>query len=341
MATTVFTFHVTGMHCRACETLLEHTLSDAPGITSVKASLKDRTLSVTTETGDSQTPEALAARLTELVKGSGYTLSAAPTNGTRRFHEFLLAAPIAVALTAGFVLLQRAQLVNLIGGEVTAATAFTVGLIASVSTCLAVVGGLVLSVGATAAKSGSPLRSQVLFHAGRLAGFFALGGAIGAAGSAFHLSATATFTIQLLVSVVMLVLGINLLDIFHGAKRLQLTLPKAAGHKVLAVSKLEHAAAPLLAGAATFFLPCGFTQSMQLYALTTGSFSTGAVTMFVFALGTLPVLALLSFGSFSFHSKPYAGVFYKTAGLVVLALATLSLTGALASRGIIPPLINL
>ncbi|NCP77121.1 sulfite exporter TauE/SafE family protein [bacterium] len=41
-------------------------------------------------------------------------------------------------------------------------------------------------------------------------------------------------------------------------------------------------------GALTFFLPCGFTLAMQAYAITTGSFITGALTMMAFALGTAP-----------------------------------------------------
>jgi sulfite exporter TauE/SafE len=95
---------------------------------------------------------------------------------------------------------------------------------------------------------------------------------------------------------------------------------------------------PLLLGAATFFLPCGFTQSMQAYALTTGSFMTGGLTMLVFALGTLPVLALLSFSSFSINNKPWRGVFFKTAGVIVIALAVINLLTTLAVAGIIEPI---
>jgi len=98
---------------------------------------------------------------------------------------------------------------------------------------------------------------------------------------------------------------------------------------------------PLLVGIGTFVLPCGFTQSMQLYALTTGSFMHGALTMFVFALGTFPVLALLSFGSLNVAHKPWKGIFFKTAGIIVIVLALLNLANALATAGIINPLFNL
>jgi sulfite exporter TauE/SafE len=43
-----------------------------------------------------------------------------------------------------------------------------------------------------------------------------------------------------------------------------------------------------ISGALTFFVPCGFTFAMQLYAMQTGSFWMGAVVMLLFAGGTLP-----------------------------------------------------
>ena len=98
--------------------------------------------------------------------------------------------------------------------------------------------------------------------------------------------------------------------------------------------------AALLVGVATFFLPCGFTQSMQLYTLTTGSFLTGGLTMFAFALGTLPVLALISFSSFSIQKSSKAGVFFKTAGLIVIMFALFNLINSLVVIGVIPPVFN-
>lgn len=80
---------------------------------------------------------------------------------------------------------------------------------------------------------------------------------------------------------------------------------------------------------------------MQLYALSSGSFVTGSLTMLVFALGTLPVLALLSFASLSLHSRRASGIFFKTAGLVVIAFALFNLMNGLVVAGIIQPIVRL
>ena len=191
-----------------------------------------------------------------------------------------------------FVLLQKFGIVNLVSaGDVTYGTAFIVGIVASLSTCMAVVGGLVLSMSATFAREGDKVRPQILFHIGRIVSFFILGGVIGAVGSAFQLGATGTFVLGMIIGLVMLVLGINLLDVAHWTKRFQPSMPKFVSRRALRITEMNHTLTPALVGIATFFLPCGFTQSMQIYTLSTGSFLGGGLTMLTFALGTFPYCA--------------------------------------------------
>jgi sulfite exporter TauE/SafE len=120
-----------------------------------------------------------------------------------------------------------------------------------------------------------------------------------------------------------------------------MAVPAFLGKRVHGLKTVNHTATPLLVGIATFFLPCGFTQSMQLYSITTGSFLTGAMVMVSFALGTLPVLALLSFSSFGIQNRAQTGVFFKTAGLVVVFFSLFNLQNACVAAGIIPPLFSL
>ena len=134
----------------------------------------------------------------------------------------------------------------------------------------------------------------------------------------------------------MIVLGANLIGIF---KKSSFTLPTSI---FSFFRKMEYnTATPLLIGLATFFLPCGFTQSMQISALSSGSFISGALIMFSFALGTLPVLSLVSFGSLSFAKSKYAPLFFKSAGVIVLGLGIFALLAGLAGLGIINPLFTL
>lgn len=339
MSTTKQIFHVSGMHCKACTVLIEETFNELPNVESARVSLSEQQVAVVGEFAD--TPEKIAEELTKLIHGHGYSISVEKQTAVAGWGDFAYALPIAVLLIAAFLLLQKAGLTSFItGSKVSYGTAFLIGLIASVSSCLAIVGGLVLSLSASSAKGGGTWRTPILFHLGRIGGFFVLGGVVGVLGNSLHLGLIANSVLSGIVALVMLMLGINLLDVFHFTKRLQLTLPTRFSKHIVQGSRRDHYLAPLLIGIGTFFLPCGFTQSMQLYALSTGSFTQGALTMFVFALGTFPVLALLSFGSFNIAHKPWKGIFFKTAGIIVIALAALNLTSALATAGVIAPLLT-
>lgn len=333
-------FHADGMHCQACLSLIESELENLPEINKVKASLRDQQVVIIGDFGDKK-PEHIATDLNSILKPHGYTLSLEKRAHRARWSELKIAAPAAVAIIAIFIILQKLGVINLIASdEVTYGAAFLIGLIASVSTCLAVVGGLVLSLSASFAKQGDRWRPQLFFHFGRLTSFFFLGGAIGAAGASFQLSNAGALILNLIIAAVLIILGVNLLDLFPQLKKFQPTLPAFLGRRVHNLKNLNHTLTPLLVGLATFFLPCGFTQSMQLYTLTTGDFLTGALTMFIFALGTLPVLAVLSFSSLAIHRKTSSGIFFKTAGLVVIFFGAVNLLNSLAVAGLLPPLFN-
>ncbi len=253
-------------------------------------------------------------------------------------RDFTVALPIAVAVIVLFVVLQGSGIIDatLREGASHYSTAFIVGLLASVSSCMAVVGGLVLSLSANAERSGRGVKPQVGFHAARLIAFFLLGGVIGVLGTAFTLGPISTFVLSLIVGLFMLVLGIRLLDLWQWADRIRIMLPESLSQTALSRLNGQTMWGPIALGALTFFLPCGFTQSMQVYTLSTGSFFAGGMTMFVFALGTLPILALMSFSSLSVHESPYRGVYLKTAGLIVVALALLNIWNSLAAIGVVP-----
>lgn len=335
-----YTFHVIGMHCSSCPLLIESELGDLPEVTQAKASLKEHVVEISGEFGD-KGREHIARDLSEVLKPRGYSLSLERPKHLVKWSDFTIAIPLAAAFIALFIILQKLGIVNLvITSDVSYGTAFLVGLIASVSTCMAVVGGLVLSMSASFAKEGDKIRPQLYFHLGRLVSFFVLGGVIGALGSSFQLEGTGTFILGLLVGLILLILGINLLDVLPWMKRWQPTLPRFIGAHVQGLKTANHTLTPLLVGVATFILPCGFTQSMQVYALSTGSFWTGALTMFSFAIGTLPVLALLSFSSLGIHKKAQSGVFFKAAGLIVIFFGVFSIINSLVAAGIISPLFN-
>lgn len=335
-----YKFHVHGMHCSSCVIVTESELKESPNVISAKSILKDHSVEIQGNFGD-KTEEQIAEELSTLIMDHGYTLSVKEEAKNKKWKEFKVAIPIAILFMVLFILLQKIGIVNLVNvSKMSYGTSFVIGIIASLSTCMAVVGGLVLSMSATFAKGGDKSKPQILFHVGRLVSFFFLGGVIGALGSVFTLSTLSTFAMGIIIGIVMLIMGTNLLDVFEKTKRAQISMPKFISKRAFAVSKLNHSLTPLLVGIATFFLPCGFTQSMQIYTLSTGNFMTGALTMLTFALGTLPVLTLVSMSSFSIKNNKNSGIFFKTAGIIVIIFALINIINSLVVIGLIKPLLN-
>ncbi|MBI5794505.1 sulfite exporter TauE/SafE family protein [Candidatus Uhrbacteria bacterium] len=109
-------------------------------------------------------------------------------------------------------------------------------------------------------------------------------------------------------------------------------MPKSLGRRIVDAEGKEHWSAPMLLGGATFFLPCGFTQSLQLYALTTGSFIASGSILAGFAIGTAPALLALGWASSSLKGK--AGkFFFHFAGALVIVLGLFNIQNGLTVAG--------
>ncbi len=332
-----YKFHVKGTHCASCKILIEDVLGEQDLVKNVYVNLRRETVDVSTESEKSA--EELARLFTEKIKPNGYTLSVEKSAKEKQNGDIIWkAVPIGLAFLTLFFILQKSGVLNIgLGGKTTPATSFIIGLIASVSSCLAIVGGLVLSLSAKISQDEvSDKKTFILFHSGRLVSFAVLGGVLGLIGNAIGINFTFTAILGLVASLVMLMLGLNLVGVFSKNK---LTFSSGIFNFF---RKIEHKTlTPLIIGFATFFLPCGFTQSMQVAAVSSGSFSSGLLIMLAFALGTLPMLLALSFGASSFAHSKYAPLFFKSAGVVVVGLGLFALLAGLVGLGIINPIFNI
>ena len=223
MDTRTYTFHVSGTHCPSCKIFIEDTLNEQIGIERTQVDLKRETISFETKLNDSQ--HKIAEILTEKIKHNGYSLSVEKKAKAKKDNGVIWQAlPIGLAFLALFFIVQKSGVLNFgLGGTVTPVTSFIIGLVASVSSCLAVVGGLVLSLSATVSQDKiSDIKPMMLFHGGRLVSFALLGGILGSIGSAIGISFTFTAILGIIASTVMIVLGLNLVGVF---KKNMIALP--------------------------------------------------------------------------------------------------------------------
>lgn len=333
---------IRGMHCANCEVLVERRFKKVAGVHSVKASHA---------TGEAEVFYSGAldtSTLQSAIEDDGYSItssggdsggSGGDHNNTRR--DYLEMSAAFLVLFGLFLGLRQFDLVPqsvTVSDNMSYALVFLVGLVASVSTCIAVTGGLLVAVAAkynqvNAGLTGvQRLKPHIYFNVGRIVSYALLGGVVGALGSALTLSPEVNGILTILASAVMIVLGLQMLRLFPSLGRFMPRMPKFLAHGIHDLAAKETKGGAFMLGASTFFLPCGFTQALQLYVLAKGDFATGALTMLAFALGTLPALVSLSALS-SFASGSFQRHFLRFAGAAVIFLGIVNIQYGLVLTG--------
>lgn len=331
------------MHCASCEVLIERKFKKVASIEKVNVNHADGKAEILCS------KEPNLHELNNLVKSDGYQVSfwqdrhsvAQTVEHKNTWRDYLQMGGIFLVIVSAYYILKQFNLVPSIGisQHMSYGVIFLIGLFAATSTCIAVVGGLLLAVSEKYSElhpeltGAQKFRPHIYFNAGRVVGYTAFGAAVGGLGSVLTLSPQANGYLIVLVSLVMLVLGFQLLHLFPWMRRFSPKMPKFISHKIHDLSTKDNKGAPFTLGALTFFLPCGFTQAMQLYVLASGDWKIGALTMFVFALGTLPALLSLSAIS-SFAKGAFQKHFLKFAGVLVVMLAVFNINNGLTLTGL-------
>lgn len=331
---------IKGMHCKSCEILIHDELIKIKNIIKTHISHRKGEVEIF------HTGKLELARVSMAINDAGYKLGSDEkewiTRNPSDYKDLFFSFAVLIVL---YFILSKLGLFNMNMGADNSSSlpvVLLIGLTAGFSTCMALVGGLVLGISARfseknpAATPIDKFRPHLFFMAGRILSYILLGGIIGWVGSAFQLTSSTLGILTILVGIVMLVLGLQLTELFPRLSSGNFTLP-AGISKLFGISnkkekEYSHNNSFLL-GALTFFLPCGFTQAMQLYAISTGSFVSGALIMGIFALGTAP--GLLGIGGLTSIVKgSFAKKFFKFAGIVVVFLALFNISNGANLTGI-------
>jgi len=334
------TVRIEGMHCGSCEILLERKLRAVQGVKRVSIHHKTGIAKIVADADCPPSPEDIRST----IENAGYRLrllSEPPSDTEQPHRKWVEIGAAFLIIVALYKVLQAFDLVSLAPSVADVSTIggiFVIGLVAGTSSCLAVTGGLLLSV---AAKYNDVHRSRTRwekfepllhFNIGRLVSYFFFGGLVGFLGQSITLTTRLTGYMSIIVALIMLSLALSILKIIPKGS-FGIRPPRKLSRWVAGLAESKHPLAPFSLGALTFFLPCGFTQSLQLIALASGSFLTGATAMFVFALGTLP--ALLGISAISSTAKgAFSRIFLRFSGVLVFILALWNLNGGLMLTGV-------
>ncbi|OLS41724.1 sulfite exporter TauE/SafE family protein [Bacillus sp. MRMR6] len=307
------TIKVYDMTCTSCERRVERTVKKVNGILDVKASFSGQFADIEFDDELCSLKEIKAA-----IQSVGY--------GTENPKSYKLMG-IMIVVAAVVLLGMNTGSYNMeeILNNASYAVLFVVGLITSVH-CVGMCGGIMLSqsIRKESKNKLEALRPAILYNLGRVAAYTILGGVIGAVGSVFALSLTAKAGLQLFAGIFMIMMGFNMAG-FKFFRKIQIPLPKAA-------CNVMNKRAPFVVGLLNGFMPCGPLQTMQIFALGTGSVAAGALSMFMFSIGTVPLM--LTFGALSgLLSKGYTKQILKFSGVLIIMLGLIMSNRGLALAG--------
>lgn len=315
--------HIGGMTCISCQNKIENKLRKTAGIKSAEVDFNKGSADIEYD------PDIIALKdITAIIERLDYEVLAdrqAPADNKMRGIGLL------ILILALFMLMQQFGATNLFNSFPLAEAGmgygmlFLIGLLTSVH-CIAMCGGINLSqcIPQTEKKEGgrfTSLRPGFLYNLGRVISYTVVGGIVGALGSVISFSGVFKGAVQLAAGVFMVIMGIGMLGILPGLRKLTPHMPKIFARKIDA--EKGRSKSPLYVGLLNGLMPCGPLQAMQLYALSTGSMTKGALSMLLFSLGTVPLMfglgALSSVLSKKFTRK------VMTAGAVLVVVLGLTM----------------
>ncbi|HLC94664.1 MAG TPA: sulfite exporter TauE/SafE family protein [Patescibacteria group bacterium] len=325
------TFAVKGMHCASCEFVIQHEVKKEKGVFSAVANHKKKTVCITSD------DHVNIAAINERIKKHGYTLfsAEAKTRTTNPFSGTKLGFLLVILLIALslFKYFNATVGKNFAFQEMSIMVALLLGIVASLSTCMATTGVFFLSLSRAEGKTPEKSRSFTsLFSLGRVCSYGLFGGLIGFFGKSFMIDPRVSGVFTIIISFFMILIALSFLNIHFFSWRLNM---HRLVDRCINYAQKYPRFAPFILGGATFFMPCGFTQSLQLFALQSGGFLKGATFLGVFALGTVPSLFGISLVS-NLAGKSYARSASFFSGALILFFSFYNISNGAALVGFAP-----
>lgn len=315
---------IKGMTCVNCQSKIQKKLQNTAGIREAEVSYSQGTATVVYDTDILSLHDISAA-----IKKLNYEVvddEQASLNPKRIIG-------ISVIILALYLFIQQFGILNLLVPSQLAEAnmgygmLFVIGLITSVH-CVAMCGGINLSqcIPTKSSEEGTNTRlislsPAFLYNLGRVISYTIVGFIVGALGSVITFSGTAQGILKLAAGVFMVIMGINMLGIFPWLRKFNPRMPKIFARKI-EEKKTRHQG-PLVVGLLNGLMPCGPLQAMQIYALSTGSAFAGALSMFLFSLGTVPLM--FGLGAFSTLLSRRFSSKMMTAGAILVVVLGLSM----------------
>jgi len=354
---TDLTIFIDGMTCVSCENRIENALRKTTGIEKVKVSFGSAKAVITYDASiiHPDSIEKVIESLDYKVRKPVQNASRIPQPGNAQAAGVPQVEKTSISQVLGILIILGAlfMLINRFGGfnifnsfpqaeqGMGYGLLFLIGILTSIH-CVAMCGGINLSqcvpkqaVPAAGKSKFANIRPSILYNTGRVLSYTIIGGVVGALGSVISFSGWAKGIVAIAAGLFMVVMGLNMLNIFPWLRRFNPRMPRIFARKVNA-EKASGSRGPLYIGLLNGLMPCGPLQAMQLFALSTGSPVKGALSMLFFSLGTVPLMFGLGALS-SLLSKKFTTKMMQVSAVLVIILGMVMFQNGMGLSGISVP----
>lgn len=314
--------YVKGMVCNGCELEIEKKVKTIDGIIKVTANFANGTVIVIFD----ENKTTLTKIKTAITSINYEVLKSDTPTDTAKLYNGRELAMIAIIIFGIFIILQHLGFMQIFNyfpeakAGMSYAAIFIIGMLTSVH-CVGMCGGICLSQCSTNYRYTTnnnnklaKIRPSLLYNLGRVTSYTIIGGIVGALGKIISFGGIFRGVVALLAGVFMIIMGLNMLNLFPWLKKFNLHMPKFIVGNIQGKNN-----GPFIVGLINGFMPCGPLQAMQLYALSTGDPIKGAISMFLFSIGTVPLM--FSFGALSsLLSKKFTAKMMSASAVLIIIL---------------------
>jgi uncharacterized protein len=323
------TLKIQGMTCSQCEKIIHKVLLKVVGISEAKVSFKESGAHIVYDS-----KKTTEEHINRAICDAGYEVLPDNRLAGKSGLTPLQIAGVGVILAALYMVVSRTVGFNFIPelqSSMSYSMLFVVGILTSLH-CIAMCGGINLSQCLTPRKDGTftpGWKPSLLYNGGRVISYTIVGGIVGGLGSVVSFSGGARGLIAILAGAFMVIMGTNMLGLVPGLRRFHIQMPAGIRNKLMGKGGER---GPLVVGILNGLMPCGPLQAMQLYALGTGSIAAGALSMFFFSLGTVPLM--FGFGAIStMLSKRFTKNMLRFSAVLVILLGVIMMQRGLSLSG--------
>ncbi len=319
-------FKAKGMTCKNCEMAIKKQVKTMPGVKKIDIDYATEEVQVIYD------PHKIKfLNIKEAIESKGYICDDYKENKKLSTSGWILTV-LGIIVVAYFAL-QYLETIELpqISANMSYGLLFIVGLLTGLH-CVSMCGGFVVSYSTKGIKEGiKPHELHLAYGLGKTISYTVIGAIFGLLGSIIAFTPLMRGVAGILAGLFLMLFGLKMLNIFPVLRKIQFKAPQFI-QKFTYGQKKSHSD-PLTIGLLNgLMIACGPLQAIYIMAAGTGSMIEGAKLLFVFALGTLPVM--LSFGYVtSFIGAKATHQILKFSGAVVIILGIFMINNGLALTG--------